>query len=275
MRTAFIVFLSLLFHAAFVVVGLFYFPTTVTQFTTSQIVPVEFIDEIAPVTNLPEEEEDEVPVEEAEQPAEPDPSPPDPEPEPAPQQPDPEPEVDMNAAPETEASPEIAPEAEAEAAPDPEPESRTVEDTSPRPAQSRNEDSLDSLLRDLASTVDEERAASSSRNQQTGAQSSEAIGVTLADSIRSQAQRCWRSSVDAPDPERLIVVVRVRLNRDGTLDGDPDILNRQAIDISGDRYWRVARDRARAAIIECAPYRLPAEHYSIWRRIDVTFRQET
>ncbi|MBI1236988.1 MAG: hypothetical protein GC188_09940 [Alphaproteobacteria bacterium] len=131
------------------------------------------------------------------------------------------------------------------------------------------------MLRDLANSVDRDRSSSSSGRAQDSASSYEAIGVTLADSIRSQAQRCYRGSADAPDPERLIVVVRVRLNRDGTLDGQPDILNRQAIDVSSDRYWRVARDRALAAIIDCAPYRLPAEHFTIWRRIDVTFRNET
>ena len=202
MRTALVVLASLLVHAGFILAGLFYFPQTVRQFTTSQIVPLELITEIAEVTNLPEEEVEEDPVEEEAPPPEPEPEPP-----------QPEPEIGMTAAPETE----------------------------PAPAAS----------------------------------SSEAIGVTLADSIRSQAQRCYRGSADAPDPERLIVVIRVRLNRDGSLDGQPDVFNRQAIDLSGDRYWRVARDRALAAVIDCAPYRLPAEHFSIWRRIDVTFRNET
>jgi hypothetical protein len=177
----------------------------------------------------------------------------------------------MTAAPETEPAPEPVP--EAEPAPDPEPETPPARSTPQQPEPSR-EHSFDDMLRDLANTVDTDRAGSSG-NRQPAANSSEAIGVTLADSIRSQAQRCYRGSADAPDPERLIVVIRVRLNRDGSLDGQPDVFNRQAIDLSGDRYWRVARDRAMAAIIDCAPYRLPAEHFSIWRRIDVTFRNET
>ncbi|MEE2525909.1 hypothetical protein V0U79_05990 [Hyphobacterium sp. HN65] len=267
MRTAIVILASLLLHAGFVVAGLFYFPHAVNQFTTSQIVPLEFIDDIAPMTNLPEEEEEEEFVEE-EAPA------PVPEEEAEPETP-PEPEIDLQAAPETEPEPEVEDTPVEVAAETPEPEVTRQPETTPQPARTQNRDTLDDLLGDLANVVDEERSSSPSRNQNRGAQSSEAIGVTLADSIRSQAQRCYRSSIDAPDPERLIVVVRVRLNRDGSLDGQPDILNRQAIDASGDRYWRVARDRARAAIADCAPYRLPAEHYSIWRRIDVTFRQET
>jgi outer membrane biosynthesis protein TonB len=258
MRTAIVLFLSLAIHVGFVAAGLIYFPQRLEQYTTSQIVPLELIDEIAPETNLPEEEVEEIPVEEEA---------------PAPPPEDTPPEIDLDAAPETEAEPDPAP-VETPAA-TPEPEAPPQQDMAPAPAPSRSTDSLDSLLGDLASVVDEERAAAPSRNQTRGAQSSEAIGVTLADSIRSQAQRCWRSSVDAPDPERLIVVVRVRLNRDGSLDGRPEPLNRQAIDLAGDRFWNVARDRALAAIIDCAPYRLPAEYYSEWRRIDVTFRQET
>lgn len=262
MRTALVVFASLLVHAGFILAGLFYFPQTVRQFTTSQIVPLELITEIAEVTNLPEEDIEEEPVEE-ESPA--------PEPEPEPPQAEPEPEVDMTAAPETEAVPEPAPESEPE--PDPAPETPPASATPQQPEPSR-EQSFDDMLRDLANAVDTDRA-SSRGNQQGAANSYDAIGVTLADSIRSQAQRCYRGSADAPDPERLIVVIRVRLNRDGSLDGRPDVFNRQAIDMSSDRYWRVARDRALAAVIDCAPYRLPAEHFSIWRRIDVTFRNET
>lgn len=259
MRTALVLFLSLAVHVGFVAAGLIYFPQSVNQYTTSQIVPLDLVEEIAPQTNLPEEEVEETPVED-EAPA--------PDPEPAP------PEIELDATPETEPEIETEPAPAEVAALTPEPEAAPQPETPP-PAPSRSTDSLDSLLGDLANVVDEERAASPARNQTQGARSSEAIGVTLADSIRSQAQRCFRSSVDAPDPERLIVVVRVRLNRDGSLDGRPDVLNRQAIDASSNQYWRVARDRALSAIIDCAPYRLPAEHYSIWRRIDVTFRQET
>lgn len=260
MRTALVVLASLLVHAGFILAGLFYFPQTVRQFTTSQIVPLELITEIAEVTNLPEEEVEEDPVEEEAPPPEPEPEPP-----------QPEPEIDMTAATETEPEPDPVP--EAEPVPDPEPETPPAQSTPQQPEPSR-EQSFDDMLRDLANTVDNDRAGSSG-NRQRAANSSEAIGVTLADSIRSQAQRCYRGSADAPDPERLIVVIRVRLNRDGSLDGQPDVFNRQAIDLSGDRYWRVARDRALAAVIDCAPYRLPAEHFSIWRRIDVTFRNET
>ncbi len=262
MRTALVVLASLLVHAAIIMAGLFYFPQTVRQFTTSQIVPLQLITEIAAVTNLPEEVVEEEPVE--------DEAPP-PEPEPEPEPPQPEPEADMTAAPETAPEPEPVP--EPEPAPDPAPPAPPAQ-SAPQPAERSREQSFDDMLRDLANTVDRDRPASTG-NRQGAANSAEAIGVTLADSIRSQAQRCYRGSADAPDPERLIVVIRVRLNRDGSLDGQPDVFNRQAIDMSSNSYWRVARDRAMAAIIECAPYRLPAEHFSIWRRIDVTFRNDT
>ncbi|WP_421790371.1 hypothetical protein [Hyphobacterium sp.] len=260
---AFLVFLvSLLGHAGLVVAGLLYFPESTRQFATSQIVPLELITEIQEITNLPEEEVEEEPVLEE--------APPEPEPEETPPPPDPEPEVELDA------EPDVAPvdEAEPEATPAPSETAQPEEETPQRPVRSRREDSLDSLLADLASTVEEERGSSSSRDDRPAQASYEALGITLADSIRSQAQRCYRSSVDAPNPEQLIVLVRVRLNRDGTLDGQPDVLNRDTIEGSGNRFWRVARDRSVAAIIDCAPYRLPAEYFSIWRRIDVTFRSD-
>jgi outer membrane biosynthesis protein TonB len=269
MRTALVVFLSLLLHVGIVFAGLVYFPESARQFATTQIVPLELVTEIAAQTNLPQEIiEEEVIEEEAPPPA------PEPEPEPEPPAPAPEPEIDNSAVPEQIPTPEPEPVVE----PIPEPEqvaSQQPRREAPQPTQSSQADSFDALLNDLAGSIDEERSNAPSGQARQGASSHEAIGVTLADSIRSQAQRCFRSSIDAPNPERLLVRVRVRLNRDGSLDGRPEALNEQAISLSDNRYWRVARDRALAAIIDCAPYRLPAEYYSIWRRIDVTFRSET
>lgn len=259
MRPVLVFLVSLLGHIGLVAAGLLYFPDSVRQYTTSQIVPLELVTEIQEVTNLPEEEIEETPVEEEV-----------PEPE-APPPPE-EPEIDLRAAPETRPEAEAAPEPEAEAVSDE--DTPAQPETREREVASNSASSFDDMLRDLASTVEAERAPSSSRSRTAARSEFEAIGVTLADSIRSQAQRCYRSSLDAPNPEQLVVVVRVRLNRDGSLDGRPDILNNSTIDNSDNRYWRVARDRAMAAIIDCAPYRLPAEHFSIWRRIDVTFRSE-
>lgn len=267
MRTALVVFLSLLLHVGIVFAGLVYFPESARQFATTQIVPLELVTEIAAQTNVPQDIiEEEVIEEEAPPPA------PEPEPEPPASIPQPEPEPELIPAEDPVEEPEpvveVTPEPEQQPTPQPRREA-------PQPTQSSQADSFDALLNDLAGSIDEERSNAPSNQTQQGASSYEAIGVTLADSIRSQAQRCFRSSVDAPNPERLIVMVRVRLNRDGTLDGQPEELNANAIDRSDNRYWRVARDRALAAIIDCAPYRLPAEYYSIWRRIDVTFRSET
>jgi outer membrane biosynthesis protein TonB len=267
MRTALVVFLSLLLHVGIVFAGLVYFPKSARQFATTQIVPLELVNEITDRTNVPQEiVEEEIIEEEAPPPA--------PEPEPEPPAPDPEPEIDNSAVPEQ--IPVAEPEPVVEPVPEPEqPATPQPRREAPQPTQSSQADSFDALLNDLAGSIDEERSNAPAGQAQQGASSYEAIGVTLADSIRAQAQRCFRSSIDAPNPERLLVRVRVRLNRDGSLDGRPEALNEQAISLSDDRYWRVARERALAAIIDCAPYRLPAEYYSIWRRIDVTFRSET
>jgi colicin import membrane protein len=62
------------------------------------------------------------------------------------------------------------------------------------------------------------------------------------------------------------IVLRWRLKEDGNLDGVPEILNRNDSFASG--------FSAAAAIqaVRCAsPFRLPKEHYRLWRSIDWNF----
>ena len=61
------------------------------------------------------------------------------------------------------------------------------------------------------------------------------------------------------------VVVRVYLKRDGVLASDPVLIEASA---SRDGLPSAGRQNALAA---CQPYALPAEKYSEWRILDLTF----
>ncbi len=97
------------------------------------------------------------------------------------------------------------------------------------------------------------------------------LTISETDAIRRAMRRCWRLPAGAPQPERLIVRVRVELKQDGALAGAPRILNLRTINASGDRFWRVAAENARRAIYQCAPYRLPPETYDTWRSLEFRF----
>ena len=78
---------------------------------------------------------------------------------------------------------------------------------------------------------------------------------------------CWADVVDLPDYQRLVVTLKVRLNADGTLARDPQLISPRSAPI-GDRYMQIAIDRAIDATFKCVPYKLPPEDYDLWRELD-------
>lgn len=96
-------------------------------------------------------------------------------------------------------------------------------------------------------------------------------------SISSQAlNRCWRSVADMPDPQRLRVVVAIRLNRDGSLNGQPRVVS--PTNYTFDPLMSEAVNRALRAVRTCDPLdRLPedpivGEAYDLWRDQEVEFK---
>lgn len=77
------------------------------------------------------------------------------------------------------------------------------------------------------------------------------------------------------DAERLVTVVRFRLNRDGSLDGSPTPVG-QTRGITASNRAQVERHREQAirAIRLSAPFELPERFYSGWREVEMEFNQE-
>ncbi|MEM9263008.1 MAG: hypothetical protein AAGA22_05465, partial [Pseudomonadota bacterium] len=103
-------------------------------------------------------------------------------------------------------------------------------------------------------------------------------GATLSASditkLRSAVSRCWNASaiVGAPQPEKLKVRLEVRLNRDGTLVRSPKVLNATQINLSGNRFWKVAEQNAIRAVSQCQPYDfLKQDRYDDWKEIEFVF----
>jgi colicin import membrane protein len=89
---------------------------------------------------------------------------------------------------------------------------------------------------------------------------------TEIDALRAQIQQCWNPPAGAAEAKELIVTVRLLLKQDGTLSGEPILLNR-----SGAPYFQVAAESALRAIRRCQPYRLPIAKYDVWKDVEVTF----
>jgi colicin import membrane protein len=88
--------------------------------------------------------------------------------------------------------------------------------------------------------------------------------------IKEQLERCWNVPVALQGAQRPPVPsVRVALNQDGTLSGQPTVVN-----ASADPLFRVAADSALTATRRCAPLRIPAQFapfYADWRNVVVNF----
>jgi len=269
--------LSLLVHGAMIVGGAIYLPQAAHQFSSGVVVPVELVT-LSDVTNVraaapepveieetPEPEADEVVDEEIV----PDPV--------AAEAPPPEPEraveIIDDGLPEETADEVVVAEADIPDPPAPVSRPETAREE-PRREPSVDLDYLSGLVDQAREDQPRNRGSAEVGERRQGAGSGTEMTATLVDIMRSQAERCFRSSIDAPNPERLNVTVRVRLNRDGSLAEPPVSTDAGRIRSSGDPFWLVAEERALGAIIDCAPYRLPAEQYSQWRLMDVTFRND-
>ncbi len=88
--------------------------------------------------------------------------------------------------------------------------------------------------------------------------------------FKAQVERCWKKPYGGIEKQNMAVDFEIRLRRDGTLEAPP-------IAKPGDSspYFRVYQESALRAIIECQPYRLPAQFYDEWKWFMPTFEDRT
>jgi len=251
------------------------------------IVPIELVD-LAPVTNVapsirrevePEPEEPEEtppPVEEFledvdalpdEEVVEEDTAPPPP---PPPEEDEPEPE------------PEPVPDLDQEEEAEPEPEEVEPE---PIRAEPEQDDPLDDILGEASNLFDRarteqrrappptERKIEPLKNETTerrrGVGDRSGMTARVEAILLSQLKTCWVDVQDLPNPERLIVTVKMQLNVDGTINGDARLVEPSRPPI-GDNAMQQAITRALRAARKCSPYRLPEgadAYYEEWKDI--------
>lgn len=85
----------------------------------------------------------------------------------------------------------------------------------------------------------------------------------LVSQIRAQLRDCWRLPGGGGGIETTVVVLSWRLRADGSLDGEPEIMNRQS-----DSVYQIAAEAAIRAVKACSPFDLPPDKYEAWKFID-------
>jgi len=97
-----------------------------------------------------------------------------------------------------------------------------------------------------------------------------AESASLQQAIARQIKPHW-SAPQGPDVEKLVTIVRFRLNKDGTLIGSPTIVSQSGVTPTNEAQKARHAEQAIRAVRLAAPFDLPEEFYDKWKTINSTF----
>jgi outer membrane biosynthesis protein TonB len=277
-------FISALLHVAVIAIGYFGLPTLLRP---DPILSAPVVLEV--VMALPEQAKPPPPKPVSkpvpkEMPRVEDTPPPSP-PKPPPAIPEPPPMPFVEAPPEVEPPPKAAPKPKPKpvAAPKPKPAPKVqtallapVPKRRPKRKPKPPTDGFQSLLKNLASPKPSarKRAAAPAKQATTpdpvqSAIQRRAVEAELTRLVRQQIIPCWSIPAGAKDVRDMKIGMRIRLNRDGSLIGRPELI-KSARD---DPFYRAVAESARRALQnpQCQPLNLPRQQYEIWKSITFNF----
>ncbi|MEM7723605.1 MAG: hypothetical protein AAF376_14715 [Pseudomonadota bacterium] len=100
------------------------------------------------------------------------------------------------------------------------------------------------------------------------------ISAGIRDGFISAIRQCWNVGSLSSEAQRMTVVLRFTMNREGI----PDAISIRLMSASGgsDAAAQQAFEAGRRAILRCGTsgYDLPAESYALWQEVEVTFNPE-
>lgn len=93
------------------------------------------------------------------------------------------------------------------------------------------------------------------------------LSMSELDAFRRHVQKCWNVLPGAGNMESVMVVLRIRLNQDGTLAAQPELKTPPTTPI-----MRATAESAMRAVITCAPFKMfRPQTYPVWRDMEVGF----
>ncbi len=138
------------------------------------------------------------------------------------------------------------------------------------------EDPLDSVFKTVGklkkSAAESDRDRSATRSPEGVKAAARSLPMTLSEieAVRRQIQPCWNFPAGAQDAGSLRVLIRIWLNRDGSV-RDAKVLDRARI--AGNSKLRAAADAGLRAVNNprCSPLRLPPEKFDQWKVLTIDF----
>ncbi len=168
-------------------------------------------------------------------------------------------------APQPRAAPQPRP--QRTAAPTPTPTPRATQTQAPRPQATQSQAATGSRMND---SFLEGMSDSTGSQGQAADVISPQVASSLASAVNRQLKPHWNPP-SGVEVERLETVVRFRLNRDGSLNGNPEVLRQTGVsDANRPQAGRHAEQAVRAVRL-AAPFTLPERYYSGWRVVTSNF----
>jgi colicin import membrane protein len=96
-----------------------------------------------------------------------------------------------------------------------------------------------------------------------------ALSQREIEALQRQLHDCWKPPDTVLQAKGLVVTVRFSLNRDGSLAGEPVVVNHE-----GGYLFQIAAETATRAVRICQPFRLPVSKYEAWQELEGDFRPE-
>ena len=127
-------------------------------------------------------------------------------------------------------------------------------------------------LIDKAKEVEAVKKKENDKITQSSQKNSFAAGLTLSqeDALRAQIFGCWSVPLGLPYDEDLLVRIKLKLKKDGTL-MKSEILDHQRMNMPGQKFYKVLAESALRAVRLCQPLKVPPTGYEKWKDLQLNF----
>ncbi len=147
----------------------------------------------------------------------------------------------------------------------PEPVKTAAVQPAPQKSQFNSRDISEILNKQQTGTAAAKEARAASLGSPTGRNAAIKMTQTEIDALIGQIKRCWNPPIGAAEAN-LTVALRFSLNQDGSLNGEPQIIQGPAHPLGPS----LARS-AQRALLMCGPYRMPSDKFATWQSVEATF----
>ena len=90
------------------------------------------------------------------------------------------------------------------------------------------------------------------------------------DALKAQIFGCWSIPLGLPYNENLLVRVRLKLRKDGTII-KAEILDHERLNMPGQGYYKVLAESTLRAVKLCQPLKVPSTGYESWKELILNF----